>query len=524
MNKIKVLEVNNIDLAGRRFNGYNMIEELSTKDFDIKQAVIIKQSNNENVINILNNNQLINQYYNLIEIEDKLSIHNILSITSPALLNMKEYQEADIVHLHMFHNTKLSLYTLKKIAKEKKVVLSLHDPWFFTGHCVHFYECKSWKKGCNKCQNLKSLFPLKEDKCNSLWNLKKYIFDNIDINIVVSTPWMKNLVEESPITKNQKKINLIPFGINWKKFNSITKEEARKHYNFDDNEIVLFLRAQDEFKGTKYILEALKNLQTEKKITVLTCSNKGMFEEVKDKYKIIDLGDIKDNEMIMAMNACDIFLMPSLGESFGMMAIEAMACSKPVIVFNNSALPSVTHAPKIGYLVKNKDAKDLEKAIKYLVENKKEREKRGKIGQKIVIEEYDIDKYNNKISNLYKKVNKQKTENIEVTNNKKQDLENINKVKEMLNYVTDNTFLNQKTKKELTYIVKNKHDISKEKIDFTDLEVENLINEYNEKAYKLLKKQNNNSKLVKAIYLLRKNPKKLIKTIYKKIFKGSGKI
>ena len=55
MNKIKILEVNNIDLAGRRFNGYNMIEELSNKDFDIKQAVIIKQSENERVVKILNN-------------------------------------------------------------------------------------------------------------------------------------------------------------------------------------------------------------------------------------------------------------------------------------------------------------------------------------------------------------------------------------------------------------------------------------------------------------------------------------
>ena len=43
MNRIKILEVNNIDLAGRRFNGYNMLNELSNKDFDIKQAVIIKQ-------------------------------------------------------------------------------------------------------------------------------------------------------------------------------------------------------------------------------------------------------------------------------------------------------------------------------------------------------------------------------------------------------------------------------------------------------------------------------------------------
>ena len=82
MNRIKILEVNNIDLAGRRFNGYNMLNELSNKDFDIKQAVIIKQSDNDNVIKILNNERLLSQYYHLFEIEEALPIHNIFSITA----------------------------------------------------------------------------------------------------------------------------------------------------------------------------------------------------------------------------------------------------------------------------------------------------------------------------------------------------------------------------------------------------------------------------------------------------------
>ena len=127
-----------------------------------------------------------------------------------------------------------------------------------------------------------------------------------------------------------------------------------------------------------------------------------MLDEVKEKYRIIDLGIIKDKEMITAMNACDIFLMPSIAESFGLMAIEAMACSKPVVVFNNSALPSVTHAPECGYLVNNLDSDDLAKAIKKLVEDKEERKKRGKLAKKIVEKEYTEEEYYKIIINLYK--------------------------------------------------------------------------------------------------------------------------
>lgn len=525
MNKIKVLEVNNIDLAGRRFNGYNMIEELSNKDFDIRQAVIIKQSENKNVVKILNSEQLLNQYYNLFEIEEELSIHNIFSITTPALLDMKEYKEADIVHLHMFHNTKLSLYTLKKIAKEKKVVLSLHDPWFFTGHCVHFYECDLWKNGCTNCQNLNMIFPLRKDNSNALWNLKKYVFDSININIIVSTPWMKKLVEESPITKNQNNINLIPFGIDWKKFGSVTRKKARSHYKLNEDDIVLFLRAQDEFKGTNYVVKALKELKTQKNIVILTCSNKGKLDEVKNKYKVIDLGEIKDEEMIMAMNACDVFLMPSIGESFGMMAIEAMSCKKPVIVFNNSALPSVTHAPECGYLVNNKDYKDLKRAIKYLVENEDERKRRGKLGLEIVKKEYDINNYNKQLEILYKKIYNSKKTDIgldkkdTITNSK----ENINKIKCMLNYVTKKTFYyNKDIRKKMLYKVDKKYDVLNEKTYFDNIEAETLIENYNMKVYELLKNNrvNSNSKFKKGLYLLKKNPKKLLRTIYKKVFRG----
>lgn len=525
MNKIKILEVNNIDLAGRRFNGYNMIEELSNKDFDIKQAVIIKQSENERVVKILNNEQLLSQYYNLFEIEEKLSIHNVFSITTPALFDMKEYKDADIVHLHMFHNTKLSLYALKKIAREKKVVLSLHDPWFFTGHCVHFYECNLWKNGCKNCQNLNTLFPLKKDNCNSLWNLKKYVFNNSNINIIVSTPWMKQLVEESPITKKQKSVNLIPFGVDWKKFSSVTRKKAREHYNFSDDDVVLFLRAQDEFKGTNYIVKALKELNTKKNVVVLTCSNKGKLDEVKNKYKVIDLGEIKDDEMIMAMNACDIFLMPSIGESFGMMAIEAMSCKKPVIVFNNSALPSVTHAPDCGYLVKNKDYKDLKKAIKYLIENEEERNKRGSLGLEIVKKEYDINNYNKQLSTLYKTINKNKKidTSAEEKDNSREDIENINKIKCMLNYVTEKTFYsNRKLQQKLSYKVDKKYDVLNEKINFDNIAAELLIEDYNTKVYEILKnnKINSNSKFKKGLYLLKRNPKKLIKKLIKKFLKG----
>ena len=506
---IKILEVNNLDLLGKRYNGYDMIEELDNKKFDIKQAVIHKRSNNPRVIEIFKDKyiRMIQEKFEYYE-QPILSIKNVLSMSTPALMDLKEYQEADIIHIHMLHNTGLSVYSLTKIAKEKKVIISLHDPWFLTGRCVHFYDCNNWKTGCGNCPTLTTAFSLNKDNSKYLWQIKKDVLDNIDIDVVVPTDWMLENVKESPIFKNQKHIHKIPFGIDYERWSTISKEDARSKLNIPEDDIVLFHRAQDEFKGTPYVLEALKELKTDKKITILTCDTTGLFDEVKDKYNIIDLGIIKDEKMIQAMNASDIFLMPSIGEGFGLMAVEAMACSKPVIVFDNSALPYVTHAPECGYLVKNRDSNDLRKAIEYLIDNPKEREKRGKLGRKLVEEEYSNEKYNKNLENLYLEVSKRTTNNkeIEIT-----ETSNSKQFKYYLNDITVRIFGTNKYSKELMYQVDNKR-INNYEYDFSDLALQELVYNYCEKLFELMKnnhieiKESIILKIDKLLYFIKNNP------------------
>ena len=165
---MKILEVNNIDLIGRRFNGYDFANELNDENMQIEQTVIIKKSNSNKVHKLLSD-ELMPYFYKIKEFEEnELSVHSILSITTPALLNSKEFKDADIIHFHMFHNTNLSLYSLLEISKSKKIIISLHDPWFLTGHCVHFHDCDKWKGGCKNCPHLDWFFPLKEDNAFAL--------------------------------------------------------------------------------------------------------------------------------------------------------------------------------------------------------------------------------------------------------------------------------------------------------------------------------------------------------------------
>ena len=180
------------------------------------------------------------------------------------------------------------------------------------------------------------------------------------------------------------------------------------------------------------------------------------------------MGYLNEEQIVEMMNICDIFLMPSKGESFGMMALEAMACEKPVIVFNNSALPTVTNAPDCGVLVADANSKELMKAIDSLIKNPDECKKRGMLGRKLCKEKYSYNDYLKNIEKLY----------IKVYNEKKYDSKNDNSRYSVLEYW-------QWKKKINEYLVKNK-DI---KFDLTDIKNKiGLINKINEYIYKTYSK------------------------------------
>lgn len=484
--KLNILEVNNVDLSGRRFNGFDLQEEINKNTLNrAKQIVTYKSSNDKNVITFYKNTKQLAKEWELLYYESNiLSVHSQLSIVSNMLKNNDFFNNADIVHYHLIHNTKLSLSSMVELSNNKPSIWTIHDPWAFTGRCVYPQECQKWENGCNDCEFLDNLFPLKQDNCHSLWKLKNKIYNNLDIDIVVTTPFMLDMIKTSPLTKNFKNVHLIPFGLDLNKFsNNISKQEARIKLGINKNDIVLFFRAQLAMKGTEYIVEALKMLELDKPITLVSCSEIGLLEDLKDKYTIIELGDIQDDQMIVAYNACDMFLMPSRGESFGFMAIEAMACSRPIIIFNNSALPSVTFAPECGVLVENKNSYKLMEAIQYLIENPSEMEKRGKLGRKLAEEHYDIRTYNKRIFELYETVyerQKNKTPLVQ-QNDIDYNLKDVQVLLNKLNFIYRELFPNEKIPYSL--LVNDYGFDTSYKIDYSLDSVQNLILLFNKYLY-----------------------------------------
>ena len=400
----KILELNNVDLPGHRLNGYNLQQYIKSHpelDLCAKMAVCHKFSKNKDVIKIYSPS--IEHFdYKIEEIEKTyLSVKNQLSIAEPALTNLKEYKDADILHFHMYHNMNLPISFLERIPKEKKIIIDVHDTFFLTDDC----PCKacSARRGNKKPIPTLEVFSFTHKNCHSLNNQKQDVLSNIDATFIVHSQFMLDLFKSSPITKNIKKIHLIPFGININKFrDSKNQKTLKQKYSIPPENIVLFCRAQEEFKGIQYVNKACQIMDSKYPITIITVSGTGMLSSLADKYQIIDFGLVKDEpKMIELYNLCDIFLSPSTEESFGLMAVEAMACGKPVIVFDGTALPYTTFAPGCGVVVPKSDHKKLARAISTLVNDKSERTRRGKMARALAKKHYDDARYHASIAKLY---------------------------------------------------------------------------------------------------------------------------
>jgi glycosyltransferase involved in cell wall biosynthesis len=378
---IKNLQISSYDLIGNKFNGYDLHLCLRENEIDSKDLVLVKESNDANTYS-----------YNF-DVKD----------ATRELLKQKIFFETDIVHLHMVHNI-LDLNYLPIISRLKPTILSLHDPFFLGGHCVHHFDCKKWQTHCKDCLYLDEMFTLNNDWSALDFELKKEAIQNSKITAIVASEWMKNKVKKSPIWKN-KKVYFLPLGIDQELFSKVDTKLAKNKFDIEKESIVLMFRTDaGSYKGLDIIKKALLKLESSKKITLISVGQRGLLKEFDNKFNIIEYDWIKDDKLLANLyQACDIFLMPSRQETFGMMAVEAMSCGKMVLALDSegSALPEVINSPICGLAVSEKIYTE---ELQRLINNPEEIIKRSKKSLDFARGKYSKTIYIKEIIKIYKEV------------------------------------------------------------------------------------------------------------------------
>jgi glycosyltransferase involved in cell wall biosynthesis len=99
-----------------------------------------------------------------------------------------------------------------------------------------------------------------------------------------------------------------------------------------------------------------------------------------------------------------LMVMPSLTEAFGVAALEASACGRPVIASNVGGVPEVVLDGTTGILVPPKDPHKLAEAIINLAQDARAREKMGKAGYEFVKQRYSWERSLDMMGDLYERL------------------------------------------------------------------------------------------------------------------------
>ncbi len=203
------------------------------------------------------------------------------------------------------------------------------------------------------------------------------------------------------------KIEVIPFGVPIPPQEKVREEKAEnapvtvvfaKLYlpNYAPDTVVkAFARAHDSLPDLRLTMLGGGEMQSELE---------RLAETLNITSAVAIHGWMEPDEAQRIIRAGDIFVMPSLSESFGVAAAEAASYGLPVVATNVGGVPEIVRDGDTGLLIPPGDEAALAEAILRLAQDGNLRQSMGKAGRRLVAEKYDFEKCLDKMEAVYQKV------------------------------------------------------------------------------------------------------------------------
>lgn len=277
----------------------------------------------------------------------------------PVLKSFKNTKD-NIHHLHWLNNDTLSIFDFNKIPPGS--IVSLHDEWMYCGS-EHVYKVlddsndfihgyRYFKKG---------VFGINWNFF--IWKIKyKKLAHRNDLIYTVPSNWMLERAKSSSMLKKSD-IRLLPNPIDSEVFKPSSKNlifSFRSSLNIDNDTFVIVFSAangnKNKLKGIDLLNTALQLLQSKNlnapipKIVLINFGgSKG--EEKLCGFRNISIGYIKDSSYLAELySSADCVVVPSMVESFGQVAAEALSCCTPVVSFDTSGLRDIVRHRSNGFI------------------------------------------------------------------------------------------------------------------------------------------------------------------------------
>ncbi len=218
--------------------------------------------------------------------------------------------------------------------------------------------------------------------------------------IVVSKSVRQDLLKNN-LPEN--KIKLIYNGVDTDYFSTMPKDEKEKMHSYLSDEkfdnLIGVVGNIVPLKGHSYFIDAIPLILEKHPSTMVVFIGEGpLREDLEEKVNqkklsknVKFLGELYSilPKMIASM---DLFVQPSLIESFGLAVAEAQSCAIPVVASKTGGIPEIILDEKTGFLVAPGNPEQIAEKVNFLLDNPEKSVEMGREGRKHIIDNFNIER------------------------------------------------------------------------------------------------------------------------------------
>ena len=259
------------------------------------------------------------------------------TLPTKRLLRYIDATHPDIVQLHNVHNNYVNFpLLLHHLAKRNiTTVLTLHDCWFFTGGCFHYYadHCDKWMTGCEACpKRMKDTPAYIHDCSNKIYRDRKNGYEAVDKLVVVGvSEWISNEARKS-ILKNAE-IHTIHNGIDLDVFQP-TASNLRERLGLSGKKVIIGPASKWLSTVNKDTYQHFVDHMDEDMVLLLFgCGDTSMTVPANVRL----YGFIHDRKQLAELySMADVLVNCSREDTLSTINLEAQACGTPVVTYDST--------------------------------------------------------------------------------------------------------------------------------------------------------------------------------------------
>ncbi|MBS2027836.1 MAG: glycosyltransferase [Deltaproteobacteria bacterium] len=250
-----------------------------------------------------------------------------------------ESRSFDILHVHAIHNSSWNHKSLASISPDLPTVWTFHDYWGFSPESYLFRDATGHER---------RLKPDGVDRRRAMDVRKAYFTSRRRLALAGNSRDTSRLASASLGMA----VETIPYGLPLDLYRPLERTAARSVLDLANNFIIGFSSDlnTDPIKGMGVLKEALSRLPDGFASAVAMGSARAG-DEIVGSVPLRTLGRI-DNPRLQSIvySAADVFVVPSLAEAMGQVAMEAIACGTPVVASDVGGLPDAVIPDRSGWL------------------------------------------------------------------------------------------------------------------------------------------------------------------------------